>query len=515
MQPSAARPIAIAIQALGGQGGGVLVDWIVDMAEAAGWIAQATSVAGVAQRTGTTIYYLELLPPQARRDDGALPVLAQMPVPGEVDILIAAELMEAGRAVQRGLVTPDRTAVIASSHRAYSVQEKSVPGNGIADAAEVIAAVRAQAKRFIHDDLQALAVRHGSVISASLFGALAGSGALPFAQEAFEATVQRSGVGVEASLVALRAAAELAREPLRADSAPSDAMQTAPRALPESAFSPAVQPLLDRIRSGFPQPTWAMLGEGLQRVIEYQDLRYGDEYLDRMAAVLAADVAAGGAGRGHALTVETARWLAVAMAYDDIIRVADLKTRAERFERVRREVGADEGEVVGVEEYFRPRLDELCAALPRRLGARIIASPGLSGWLTRRLDRGWRVQSDRVWGHAQLRLVAGLRRWRRGSLRHAKEIEHIEAWLRAVKDALAHDYSLAVEVVVCRRVVKGYSDTHGRGISHFDCLMRAAGLLSAGPAAAQGLATLREAALRDATGQALDDRWRSLGLPAP
>ena len=514
MPASSTRPIAIAIQALGGQGGGVLVDWIVEMAETAGWIAQATSVAGVAQRTGATIYYIELLPPQARRGDGALPVLAQMPVPGEVDILIAAELMEAGRAVQRGLVTPNRTTVIASSHRAYSVQEKSVPGNGIADAAEVIEAVRAQARRFIHEDMQALAVRHGSVISASLFGALAGSGALPFAQEAFEATVRRSGVGVEASLRALRAGAELAREPLRAEPAPAEVMQTAPRALPERALSPAVQPLLERIRDRFPQPAWAMLGEGLQRVIEYQDLRYGNEYLDRMAAVLAADIAAGGAGHGHALTVEAARWLAVAMSYDDIIRVADLKTRAERFARIRREVGAGADEVVGIEEYFRPRLDELCAALPRRLGAWIIGAPALSAWLTRLLDHGWRVHPDRVWGHAQLRLVAGLRRWRRGSLRHAREIEHIEAWLRAAQDALAHDYTLAVEVIVCRRVVKGYSDTHQRGSGRFDRLMRAAGLLGAGPAAALALAALREAALRDATGKALDERWRILGLPA-
>ncbi len=507
------RPTAIAIHALGGQGGGVLVDWIVEMAEEAGWIAQATSVAGVAQRTGATVYYIELLPPQARRSDGVLPVLAQMPVPGEVDILIAAELMEAGRAAQRGLVTPDRTTVIASSHRAYSVQEKSVPGNGIADAATVIEAVRAQAKRLIHDDMQALAVRQGSVISASLFGALAGSGALPFGQDAFEATVRRGRVGVDASLRALRAGAEIAHEPLRAEPAGSGAMQTAPRALPERAASEAVQPLLERIRERFPQPAWAMLGEGLQRVIDYQDLVYGREYLDRMAALLAADVAAGGARHGYALTVEAARWVAVAMSYDDIIRVADLKTRGERFERVRREVGAGAGEVVGTEEYFHPRLEEFCAALPRGLGAWIMAAPRLSKWLARRLDHGWRVHSDTVSGHAQLRLVAGLRRWRRGSLRHARELDHIEAWLRSVHQALAQDYALAVEVLACRRVVKGYSDTHQRGSSRFDRLMLAAGILGTRPAAAQELASLRDAALRDATGGALDERWQALGLP--
>jgi indolepyruvate ferredoxin oxidoreductase, beta subunit len=56
--PSESRPISIAIAALGGQGGGVLADWLVAVAELQGWIAQSTSVPGVAQRTGTTVYYV-------------------------------------------------------------------------------------------------------------------------------------------------------------------------------------------------------------------------------------------------------------------------------------------------------------------------------------------------------------------------------------------------------------------------------------------------------------------------
>ena len=196
------RTINIAIMALGGQGGGVLVDWIVDLAEHAGWTAQATSVAGVAQRTGATIYYIEMVEPTPGRE----PVLALMAVPGDVDVLIAAELMEAGRAVERGLVTPERTTVIASSHRTYAVQEKITPGNGLADSAAVLDIVRKQARHAVLDDMQALAVRQGSVISASLFGALAGSGALPFSVAEFEAVVERSGIGVKPSLAALRAA---------------------------------------------------------------------------------------------------------------------------------------------------------------------------------------------------------------------------------------------------------------------------------------------------------------------
>ena len=57
------RPLTLAIVALGGEGGGVLADWIVAVAERAGHYAQNTSVAGVAQRTGATVYYVEIFPP--------------------------------------------------------------------------------------------------------------------------------------------------------------------------------------------------------------------------------------------------------------------------------------------------------------------------------------------------------------------------------------------------------------------------------------------------------------------
>ncbi|MFO1218067.1 MAG: indolepyruvate oxidoreductase subunit beta family protein [Burkholderiaceae bacterium] len=507
-------PVTICVQALGGQGGGVLVDWIVDLAESNGFIAQSTSVAGVAQRTGATIYYIEMLPRSALPADGRQPVLAQMPVPGEVDIVIASELMEAGRAVQRGFVTPARTTVIASSHRTYSADEKVVPGNGIADAGTVIELVRAQARRLVCDDMAALAVRSGSVISASLFGALAGCGELPFEQAAFEATVQRAGVGVEASLRALRAAADVARR-TPAVIQVADSMQTPPPPLPEKAASAELQPLIDRIRRDYPEAAWPMLGAGLARVVEYQDARYGSEYLDRMARVLHVERSGGGAARGHPLTREAARQVAVAMAYDDVIRVADLKTRGERFTRIYSELGASAGEVVHIEEFLHPRLDEVCAALPIRLARWIEASPRVRGWLAPRIDRSRRIRPGTVRGHLQLRMVAALRRWRRGSLRHQREQQHLDAWLADVQRTCARDPALALEIVRCRQLIKGYADTHARGSSRFDRLMGAARALTGRDDAAALLASLRQAAPQDASGQALDARWRALGLALP
>ena len=199
-----ARAITIAILAMGGEGGGVLADWLVDLAEQNGFVAQATSVPGVAQRTGATIYYLEMFPLD-QVPAGAQPVLGLSPVPGEVDVVVASELMEAGRALQRGLVTPGRTTLIASTHRVYSMTERTAIGDGRVDSQKILEGARAAARRFVSADFEALAEQAGSLISPVLYGALAACGALPFTREQFEQTIRRGGVGVGASLKAFAA----------------------------------------------------------------------------------------------------------------------------------------------------------------------------------------------------------------------------------------------------------------------------------------------------------------------
>ena len=136
------RLIKIAILAMGGEGGGVLADWLVSLAEAHGHLAQTTSVPGVAQRTGATIYYVEVFPAAAAQQAGRAPVMALMPMPGDVDIVLASELMEAGRAVQRGLVTPGRTTLLTSTHRVYAIAEKTSMGDGRADSGALLALAR-------------------------------------------------------------------------------------------------------------------------------------------------------------------------------------------------------------------------------------------------------------------------------------------------------------------------------------------------------------------------------------
>lgn len=492
--------IKLAILAVGGQGGGVLSDWVVETAEASGYTVQATSVPGVAQRTGATIYSIEMTPRTDR-----LPVLALMPSPGDVDIVIAAELMEAGRAVMRGLVTPDRTTLIASTHRMLAISEKIAIGNGIADGDAVFATVRDAAKQFIGFDMEKIAADAGTMISASLFGALAGSGALPFERAAFEAAIRKSGRGVDASLRAFGTAFERAR-----DTHASTAVNDEPRPVPGPAAPNGPTHLLrqwrglcDRI-AAYPLAMRDMATRGLAKVVDFQDLAYGSDYLDRLDAVLEIDNATGAEVEEWALATAAAKHVANAMAYDDVIRVADRKTRSARFTRIEREIQAPDDAIVQVTEFMHPRGEEVCSMLPTRFGRFIEARPRLLAGLDRMVNRGRRVRTDSLIWFTVLFTLAGLRRWRRRLLRHAKETAHIDEWLTQALQTAPQNYALAVEIVACRRLIKGYSDTHQRGLSKFDRVLATVPLLVPRQDGGDWLRRLREAALKDEDGGALD-----------
>ena len=489
------RPLCLAIVAMGGQGGGVLADWIVAMAEAQGWAAQSTSVPGVAQRTGATIYYIEMLPEQA----GKRPIFALMPAPGDVDVVLAAEWMEAGRSIMRGFVTPDRTTVIASTHRAFAVQEKERPGNGIADPTAVTDAAGVAAKRVIGFDMQGLAEQARTVISATLFGALAAADVLPFPRAAYEAAIRAGGKGAEPSLRGFAAGFTRVHEPPLVEAKPQPAAVP-----PQPTGVPAVDALQDRIARTLPPPAQAMARIGAARLLDYQDIRYAEEYLDQLDAMAALDRQLGGEGHGYALTTQAAKYLAGAMGYDDIIRVADLKTRSTRFDRVRRDVGAASGQIVYMTEFMHPRMEEVLGSLPHSFARAIEARPGLLRWLDRRVNRGRRVRTGTLVWFLALYCLAGAKGLRRGSLRHRREGEHIAHWLQVVTTVAPQDYDLAVEALACRRLVKGYSDTHARGLSKFDRILAEVPYLAGQPASAVWLRRLKDAALAEEKGVSLE-----------
>jgi indolepyruvate ferredoxin oxidoreductase beta subunit len=495
------RPICVAVMAMGGQGGGVLSDWIVELAESQGWHAQSTSVPGVAQRTGATIYYIEMLPPKG----GRAPILSLMPAQGEVDVVLASELMEAGRSILRGLVTPDRTTLIASTHRMYAVAEKEKPGDATADPNAVVEAAGVAAKRVIAFDMDALADKNNSHISACLFGTLAASGTLPFGRETFEAIIKAGGRGVEPSLNAFRAAYDQTTQPAaKSPVVKKPGKRFAP--LPASAGRPNLDRLLSRIRN-FPAPLHGMVFAGVKHLTDFQDPAYANEYLDRVARIYELDGAHGGAAKAYALTAAAAKYVAVAMAYDDVIRVADLKTRPSRYHRVQRDNAVGEGQIVYTTEYMHPRLEEVAGTLPAPLGRFLEANPALFGWM---FQKGRRVRSGTIRWFLMLYGLAALKPIRRTTLRHKRELAHLEHWLSLAAAHVAQNYDLAVEIINARRLVKGYSDTHARGISKFDRVIGAVPLLAERADGADWMRRLRDAALLDENGIALDGALKTI-----
>ena len=320
------RPITIAILAMGGEGGGVLADWIIDLAEHGGYLAQMTSVPGVAQRTGATIYYVELFPKAAAREQK--PVLALMPVPGDVDIVLASELMEAGRAITRGLVTPDRTTLIASTHRVYTMLERTALTDGRVDGSAMLKASEEASRRLHAFDMASIADATGSLVSAVLFGALAGSGsaAVPAHGVRGHDPARRRRRGFERARLQCRLRSGGVRQ--RA-AAPSRALPFDPQAR-DSSVQTLVAPIDDKL-SIVSRP---IVSAGVVRLADYQNEDYAKLYLKRLEPVLAIEAAR--PGKPDELLTEVARQLALAMAYEDTIRVAELKIRASRFERVRR-----------------------------------------------------------------------------------------------------------------------------------------------------------------------------------
>lgn len=482
------RPISIAVAALGGQGGGVLAQWIVDLAEANGYLAQSTSVPGVAQRTGATIYYLEIFPRAEAERAGKDPVLALMPVSGDVDIVIASELMEAGRAIMRGFVSPDMTTLVASSHRVYAIGEKEAMGDGRADDTEVREAARKAAKRLVLFDMQAAADETGSVISAILFGALAGSGALPFPREAYEQTIRDTGKAVDANLAGFARGLEGALgEP--EVGAPTPQPTTVPR-LSDAAFAARVNALPAAVRE--------TAAYGVARLVDYQDRRYADLYLDRLDALA---TKAGDSDPDHRLLKEAGRYLALWMGFEDVIRVADLKTRGERADKVREEVRAAPGQYIYTVEFFHPRYEEFCDTLPAFLGRALMNA----GWLRRLtgplFSEGRLIQTAKLSGFLPLYFVSKLRRIRRSTLRFKHENTQIEAWLAKVGVLAEADYALGIEVAQLPRLIKGYGETHERGFDRYQRIMALVDDLTAKDGGADRIRALRDAALADEEGE--------------
>jgi indolepyruvate ferredoxin oxidoreductase, beta subunit len=481
------RIISVLIPAVGGQGGGVLAEWIVEAALAEGYAIQSTSIPGVAQRTGSTSYYVELFLDEGPGSTEA-PVFSLYPVPGALDVLLAPEFLEVGRAIELGFPSPSRTTIIASSHRLYAIHEKTATGSGIYPVEDLEAGARAFSRSLILFDALALAREHGTEANAVLLGALAASGVLPVSEAGYRKAIEAKGVQVAANLRgfevgrerahAARAAGGNGRAPVVEDEATT---------APPSEFAGDVAALPTSLRT--------MASAALARLLDYQDARYARRYLDRLRRF---------AARDGELARLVARHLAVWMTYEDAIRVAQLKTRWSRFERIRRDARDPAAEIV-VTDYLKPDLDEIYGILPYRLVAPF-ARRAERRWPTGRPTLGQHVHTTTVAGYFRLWLLARCWRLRPSSYRAHHEHARIDRWLALVERYADRDVELAREVARAAGLVKGYGQVRRRLEAVFDDVLERV-------ARAADLAAARDGDFQPA--RALIRRCRGLVLAGP
>jgi indolepyruvate ferredoxin oxidoreductase beta subunit len=455
--------LSILIPAVGGQGGGVLAEWIVEAALTEGHTVQSTSIPGVAQRTGSTSYYIELGP----RGDEA-PIFSLYPVPGALDVLLAPELLEVGRSIELGFPSPSRTTIVASSHRLYSIHEKIVTGRGIYPSEQLQSAARAFSRRLIAFDALALARDNGTEANAVLLGALAASDVLPLSADAYRAAIEAKGVQVVANLRGF----ELGLERVRSAGADGDGEATMPLRPETAGARMTIPPELAAEIARWPEAVASIVTAGVARLIDYQDEAYARRYLDRLRPFVApGSPHAGPEGSSAAAELAgiVARLLAVWMTYEDAIRVAQLKTRPARFERIRRDTRNPAAGIV-VTDYLKPDLDEIYGVLPYRLVAPF-ARWAERRWPHGRPTPGQYVRTTTVSGFLRLWMLARCRRLRPGSYRARHEHAAMERWLDAVSRCARRDLALAREVAQAAQLVKGYGAVRRRLAARFDLLL--------------------------------------------
>ncbi len=455
----------------------MLMNWIVSAARTAGHEVQATSVPGVAQRTGSTSYYIEV----GARSKAPQSVLSLMPMPARVDVVLSSELVETARVIAAGFVSPDRTTLVSSTTRVLSTAEKINLGDGRYSTENIRTAAEKMSRQHFLLDLGQLAADNGTFVSATMFGALAGSGTLPWPNEISRSvlTDDRSKAGFDAALAAVEA--------IRSGSDPVKADKPAPKPIHQPAEI-----------DGLPNGLRDVVALGFARTTDYQDAAYGQSYLERTASLIEAADLSDHRSR-HAVT-EACRRLALWMAYEDIARVADLKSRPERFQRIRDEVQLEPGQTITVTEYMKPRAEEVADILPAKAGAWVMRRALRGGWFPL-LGRGIHIRSNGVLGYRVLRLAGLLRRIRRRSYRFRHEQAVIEDWLTAMQSALPRSSEFAAALAELPRLLKGYSDTLMRGKAAYRRIVSSV----VQPAIATGTEADNAATLRATIGAALAD----------
>jgi hypothetical protein len=196
------------------------------------------------------------------------------------------------------------------------------------------------------------------------------------------------------------------------------------------------------------------VSEGIRRLMEYQGAKYARLYVYRLRRFI------GRAGVDAAMLGEIARLMSMRMSYEDPIRIAQLKLA---------EVGTDLPHLASTGNLRKFRLDELVGALPAVVAEPVLDMLEWAGWTHKPVLMNFSSASR--WGIRRLKIEAGLRRWRRFSVRYAKERVWVERWLHMIDRSLTKQPAAASEIVQTATMIQGYGDIYRQGLADWHAII--------------------------------------------
>jgi len=202
-----------------------------------------------------------------------------------------------------------------------------------------------------------------------------------------------------------------------------------------------------------PESVASIVVDGIAVLMDYQGAVYARLYVERLQRFI------GRADVSPAMLSEIARLLANRMAYQDAIRIAQLKLAQFNQTGVRSV------------EHIRLRFDELVDALPAVAAEPVLEVLRYLGWLHKQVSIPFSTAS--LWGIRRLKMEAWLRRWRLFSIRYGEERIWVERWLHMIARCLAKQPQSASAVIQTATMVQGYGDAYRQGLADWHAIIDA------------------------------------------
>jgi len=466
--------IKILIPAVGGQGGGLLTEWLLQAFETEEYDVQSISLPGLAQRGGSTTYYLEAYP--LTEDEGV--IFSQFPVPGDVDLILSQEFLELGRMLERGYGS-ENTVIISSTHRMYSTEEKLPITSGIYEDEKLIEFAKEFSKKFIGLNALNLAKQNGMnelASNAILFGALSASNALPLSKESFLKAIEKTAVSVKSNLQAFETGFNNVIE--------SHILDSSSNAVPEPTYdeinylNPSdiekINDLKSDLFDAYPEYLWPFIEEALFRQADYQGFWYAELFVERIKKILKIEVQ--NPEEDFKMSEYVIKNLALLMTYEDGIRVSELKVRDKRFERIKKDMQISDDQIFEVIDYLKPEADEIYGLMPDFIVRPVLFF--LSSSIFRTFQRSGRPVAvaqkpvtTSFFGYLRIWTLSKMKFMRPSSYRYKNEQKTIDLYLESAEKFGKLDYKLGFSIAKSGSIIKGYGRVRRRTRDSFNRLI--------------------------------------------